>query len=68
MIAIVTNQGKTRWSITDEPFKTDKLIEFLRNLWGTDSIFRITTTGGKLMQLPEFEATIIGFSFYLYQA
>lgn len=32
MIAIVTNQGKTRWLIIDEAFTTNKLIEFLEAL------------------------------------
>ena len=32
MIATVTNQGKTRWMIIDEPFDADKLIEFLQAL------------------------------------
>ena len=32
MIATVTNQGKARWMIIDEPFNADKLIEFLDTL------------------------------------
>jgi hypothetical protein len=32
MIATVTNQGKTRWMISDEVFDTAKLIEFLQAL------------------------------------
>ena len=32
MVATATNQGKTRWMITDETFNSDKLIEFLEAL------------------------------------
>lgn len=32
MIAMVTNQGKTRWVIVDEAFDADKLVEFLQAL------------------------------------
>ena len=32
MVATVTNQGKTRWMISDESFNSDKLIEFLQAL------------------------------------
>lgn len=32
IIATVTNQGKTRWMIIDEPFNSAKLIKFLELL------------------------------------